>query len=231
MATWKKILTEGNVVAADLASGADAGEILKVSDGGTAIEWGSSAGTVTSVTASGTVAGLTISSTGGSTPAISLTGALTQAAIHDVMSTIDSTTFYIGTDSDSDIRIRGNLTVTGTTTTMNTEEIQLADNHILLNSDLGSVSASEHTGLIINRGSDQNKSFYWDEDLEGSTTGGAWCVADTMGTPKARVALFSSKTSADFDNTSTISSADNFEGLGMMVWDSTGNNLYIRTDD
>ena len=89
MATWKKILTEGNVVPGDLASGADAGEILKVASGGTALEWGSSTGTVTSVTANaGTVSGIGITSTGGSTPEIALTGGVDKATIKTLLSSM-----------------------------------------------------------------------------------------------------------------------------------------------
>ena len=104
---------------------------------------------------------------------------------------------------------------------MNTEEIQLADNDILLNSNLdGSVAPTESAGLGINRGSLDNKFFFWDED----DTIEQWCVGDSLGVPKARVGLFETKSAAP-------TSGDDFEGLGMLVWDTTGNNLYIRTDD
>jgi hypothetical protein len=58
--------------------------------------------------------------------------------------------------------IDGDLTVSGTTTSVNTEEIKLADNVIVVNSN-ATGSATEDGGLEIERGDDDNKSFYWDE--------------------------------------------------------------------
>lgn len=68
---------------------------------------------------------------------------------------------YVG----SDLNVTGNLTVSGTTTTVNTEEIKLADNVIVINSN-ATGSASEDGGLEIERGDDDNKSFYWDESAD-----------------------------------------------------------------
>lgn len=58
--------------------------------------------------------------------------------------------------------IKGNLTVDGTTTTVNTEEITLADAHILLNGD-HTGPATEDVGIEVNRGDDANVKFSWDE--------------------------------------------------------------------
>lgn len=58
--------------------------------------------------------------------------------------------------------ISGDLTVSGTTTTINTTNVNLADNIIVLNSDAtGSPSAS--AGIEIERGSETNVQFLWDE--------------------------------------------------------------------
>lgn len=57
-----------------------------------------------------------------------------------------------------------NLTVNGTTTTVNAETVAIADNHMLLNSNLDSSTApSESAGIEINRGSSSNVKFEWDE--------------------------------------------------------------------
>lgn len=63
---------------------------------------------------------------------------------------------------NTNLTVGGNLTVSGTTTTVNTETINLADNIILLNSN-ATGSASENAGIEIERGSDTNVSFIWDE--------------------------------------------------------------------
>ena len=56
------------------------------------------------------------------------------------------------------LKITGNLNVTGTTTTLNTETIALADNTIVLNSN-ATGSATDDAGIEIERGDDANKTF------------------------------------------------------------------------
>ena len=66
--------------------------------------------------------------------------------------------------ADHHVIIKGDLTVEGTTTTVNTETITLADPFILLNGDItNTVIPSEDVGIEINRGSESNKKFGWDE--------------------------------------------------------------------
>jgi hypothetical protein len=53
----------------------------------------------------------------------------------------------------SDLTISGSLTVSGTVTTINTEEINLADNEIVLNSNhITNVMPTQNAGIIVNRG-------------------------------------------------------------------------------
>lgn len=67
-------------------------------------------------------------------------------------------------DDGTTVTISGNLTVTGTTTTVNTEEINLADNVILLNSNQDALQPpTEDAGIAVNRGNADNVSFIWDE--------------------------------------------------------------------
>lgn len=58
--------------------------------------------------------------------------------------------------------VSGGLTVAGTTTTVNTEEIKLADNTIVLNSN-ATGTPSEDGGIEIERGDRTNVNFVWDE--------------------------------------------------------------------
>ena len=73
----------------------------------------------------------------------------------------------------------GNLTVSGTTTTVNTETISLADNQIVLNSN-ATGSASENAGIEIERGDDANKTLIWDESNDRWTVGSETFVAGTF---------------------------------------------------
>lgn len=73
----------------------------------------------------------------------------------------------------SNVTIAGNLIVEGTTTTVNTEQINLADNIITLNSNLEANTApTQDAGIEINRGSDTTVSFIWDESNDYWTTDG-----------------------------------------------------------
>jgi hypothetical protein len=63
----------------------------------------------------------------------------------------------------SDVIVGGNLTVSGTTTVVNTETVTIADNKIELNSDYSGSSPSADAGLIVNRGTETDTEFLWDE--------------------------------------------------------------------
>jgi hypothetical protein len=58
--------------------------------------------------------------------------------------------------------IDGNLTVSGTTTTISTETVTIADNIIVLNSN-ATGTATESAGFEIERGTDVNVQFLWNE--------------------------------------------------------------------
>ena len=62
-----------------------------------------------------------------------------------------------------DVVISGNLTVSGTTTTVNSETISLADNIIDLNSNLTSGAPSEDAGIRIMRGDASAVQLRWNE--------------------------------------------------------------------
>ena len=71
------------------------------------------------------------------------------------------------TTVDDHLVVSGDLTVSpGTTTTVNTETINLADNIILINSN-ATGSPSQDGGIEIERGSSTNKSFVWTESNGG----------------------------------------------------------------
>lgn len=81
-----------------------------------------------------------------------------------------------------DINVTGNATVTGTltiqggTTTINSSQLNVADNLITLNSDVTSVTApTENAGIEINRGSSANTGVRWNE------TSDYWEAGDASG--------------------------------------------------
>jgi len=77
----------------------------------------------------------------------------------------------------ANVVISGDLTVSGTTTTINTATLDVADNIITLNSDLGGgVAPSQNAGILINRGSSDDAQFIWDEGND------QWNFSDVGGT-------------------------------------------------
>jgi cytoskeletal protein CcmA (bactofilin family) len=75
----------------------------------------------------------------------------------------------VATDDDvsfNDVTVSGNLTVSGTTTTVNTEELKVADNIITLNSDYTGGAPSADAGMEVERGDLDNVSVFWDESQD-----------------------------------------------------------------
>ena len=78
-----------------------------------------------------------------------------------------------------DTTLDGNLTVSGTTTTVNTATLDVADNQITLNSDVTG-APSENAGISVNRGSSTDKTLLWDESSDKWTVGSETLVAGTF---------------------------------------------------
>lgn len=92
--------------------------------------------------------------------------------------------------------VGGDLTVNGTTTTVNTETIDLADNFINLNSN-ASGTPSQDAGISIDRGSSTDANLFWDEGVDRwslslANLGGS----DTASTPDAYVGVIQQATTA-----------------------------------
>ena len=71
----------------------------------------------------------------------------------------------VGTGDDvqfKDLTLSGDLTVNGTTTTINTATLSVADNMVVLNKDV-SGTPSENSGIEIRRGTSTNAKLQWNE--------------------------------------------------------------------
>jgi len=77
-----------------------------------------------------------------------------------------------GSISTADLEVTGNLTVSGTTTTLNTQTLNVEDNIIVLNSNFSGADNIVDAGLEVERGDETNVTFLWDES-EGEWTLGA----------------------------------------------------------
>ena len=109
------------------------------------------------------------------------------------MMTMDGSSGLLELPSVGDIRVKGNLTVDGTQTILNTSTLSVEDNIIELNRNISSnAGMPNYTGLKVNRGetssaTEQNLYWVWDETFadDGSTTygnaGGAWTAFKSGG--------------------------------------------------
>ena len=104
----------------------------------------------------------------------------------------------------NDFLVQGNLTVQGTTTYINTQTLNVGDNIITLNADLGAVAPTENAGLEVNRGSSANVQFVWNETTD------QWNIGNTAVSGTLNVSSTSSFTGLI---TGTITSANNADYL------------------
>jgi len=96
----------------------------------------------------------------------------------------------------NNLTVGGDLTITGKTITTATETLEIADNTLILNSDLGSGTAGVDAGFVVERGSSgDNAAFFYDNDDASWKVGTSSTQA--LPTSGARIALQSVKQTLD----------------------------------
>jgi hypothetical protein len=101
----------------------------------------------------------------------STNGQLVDSAITD-----DGTTIELGSDSSTrNVVVSGNLTVSGTTTTVDSTTVNIGDNIIVLNTD-ETGTPSQDAGIEIERGTETNASFLWIEGDDYWKTSGNFAI-------------------------------------------------------
>jgi cytoskeletal protein CcmA (bactofilin family) len=88
----------------------------------------------------------------------------------------------VGTSSNvtfNNAVVNGNLTVNGTTTSVNSNDVNIGDATLTLNSD-ETGSPTQDAGITIERGTSDNKSFHWDESEDEWSVFGARIKAGTF---------------------------------------------------
>ena len=121
------------------------------------------------------------------------------------------------------LSIAGDLTVSGTTITTATETLEIADNTMLLNSDLTGSTAVD-TGIVANRADatgDKYKHLFWDESK------GAWAV----GSDDSSSAFPASSTVVmiNVNKAGVPGNSDTEAPVGGIVYDSSNTDMYLRT--
>jgi len=86
-----------------------------------------------------------------------------------------------GTSNFNDVVITGDLTITGDATQLETTNTAITDNVIILNQgEVGAGVTLGTSGIEIDRGSEANKTFVWDETTDKWTLGAETLVAATV---------------------------------------------------
>tara|TARA_B100001939_G_scaffold93559_1_gene80209 strand:- start:520 stop:1653 length:1134 start_codon:yes stop_codon:yes gene_type:complete len=129
---------------------------------------------------------------------------------HQDISTSASPTF-------NNLTLDGDLTVSGTTITTNTETLEIADNTMVLNSDLS--GSAVDAGFVFERGSTgDNRNLHWDESA-GKFITNTNSSAALGGTYQSD--MTQTEVNASFSNSSSKVPVGHFQ------WD--GSSLYVRT--
>ena len=82
---------------------------------------------------------------------------------------------------DTNLTVTGDFTVNGTTTTVNTANTVITDQLLELNHGYTGPPMSNDSGIVINRGPEDNLFFGWDEDLNEFTVGTGTFDGSTTG--------------------------------------------------
>jgi len=159
-------------------------------------------------------------SDGSSSTAIALGGTATFSGTANEVDVAESSgTITIGLPND--IVVAGNLTVNGTTTTINTTNLAVTDNLVELNQGLTG-AASNDSGILIERGSTGNNAIMaWDESADGFILGTTTATASDTGNLSITVAPLA---------VSTISATELDMGDSEKIKLGAGNDLEIYHD-
>ena len=122
---------------------------------------------------------------------------------------------------DGNLIVTGDLTVSGTTTTINTEEILLADNIIVINSNYTGSAPSENGGIEVERGTLVNSSLLWDE------TSDYWKLV-SAGTDLGRIITTADEGSGNGFDADTVDGIQASQFLRSDVNDTATGNLELE---
>lgn len=149
----------------------------------------------------------------------------------DANLTFDGTTLGVGGNANitGNATIGGDLLVSGTTTTINTTNTSITDQLIELNQGYVGAPMSNDSGIVINRGPEDNLFFGWDEDQNEFTVGTGTFNGLTTGaltTTDSNVRFAGIKSSTLTDNRILISGTNGIiEDDVNLTWD--GNDLSV----
>jgi len=162
---------------------------------------------------------MTISVSGNVTGGGSFTG--NQSSDSSVSIGMSATPSFTTVTTTGNMVVGGDLQVSGATISTTTETLEIADNKMVLNSDLGAGSNAVNSGIVVQRGkSGDDAVLFWKE------TDSAWHIGteasgDITKATSSRIATQSVQ--------SSFSSSDTSVPTGGMQYDSSTGNIYLRT--
>lgn len=116
----------------------------------------------------------------------------------------------------SGLTVAGNLTVQGTTTTVNTTEVNIADNLIVVNSNQTGIPTSTlRGGIVVERGDESNYEFVFveeDDVFKVGMVGQLQSVATREDTPASNALPYWNSTSNMFESSSVTVSGSTIAG-------------------
>lgn len=128
----------------------------------------------------------------------------------------DGTSVTVG--SSRNLVIAGNLTVQGSTTTVDSNTVNIGDAMLSLNADIAvDGTPSEDAGIEVQRGAGTNKKFYWDETLDSWRVGGELIIDDVPvdSSPSTSTRILTEKVHATDTTIQQITVADIGTTLGV----------------
>lgn len=130
----------------------------------------------------------------------------------------------------AELVVTGNLTVNGTTTTVNSNDVNIGDAAIFLNSDLPEAQApSEDAGFIINRGSAANVSILWNEVSDEWQLDKGGITARILDTSDHSIKSIAADTGTF--SASQVGASFAIQGAGGVSTSVTGNVLTISAEE
>ena len=134
---------------------------------------------------------------------------------------LSGTQTFTGTKTFSGVVINGDLTVSGSTTTVLAEELKVEDNTIVLNSNWDSGTApTQDAGITIERGSQDDESFFWDESAN------QWAIGHTE---SSNVFTATGQVSVATQQTYSGTATNTHGAFGIGSFQIDGHSVYIRT--
>lgn len=133
---------------------------------------------------------------------------------------------------DGSVTISGDLIVSGSTVTVDSETILIKDNVLLINNgEVGAGVTKGTAGIEVDRGTEENYSFIFDEAADAfkiGTEGGMQVVATREDSPMDTGVAIWDSTEHRFNTTRFVDVDEvSFDGLGSIAWNPEENTLKV----